>query len=60
MSPRNGNTVQNVHAGIYVRGATAIHCSSMITIGASSAGNIITNFGGGSAIFNIWCLLHLC
>ncbi|NWG27955.1 MAG: choice-of-anchor D domain-containing protein, partial [Ignavibacteriaceae bacterium] len=43
-----GNTVQNVHAGVYVRGATAYYDSS-ITIGQSGAGNIITNFGGGNA-----------
>ncbi|MBE7477771.1 MAG: hypothetical protein HS131_13715 [Ignavibacteriales bacterium] len=44
----NGNTVQNVHAGVYVRGATAYYDSS-ITVGQSGAGNIITNYGGGSA-----------
>ncbi len=43
-----GNTVQNVHAGVYVRGATAMPDSN-VTVGQSGAGNIITNYGGGSA-----------
>jgi len=43
-----GNTIQNVHAGIILRGSTAMP-DSFITIGQSSAGNIIQNYGGGSA-----------
>uniref|UniRef100_A0A7V3E778 Choice-of-anchor D domain-containing protein n=1 Tax=Ignavibacterium album TaxID=591197 RepID=A0A7V3E778_9BACT len=45
-----GNTIQNVHAGIYVRGSSATgFYDSDVTIGQSGAGNTITNFGGGSA-----------
>ncbi|GIV45695.1 MAG: hypothetical protein KatS3mg036_0513 [Ignavibacterium sp.] len=45
-----GNTIQNVHAGIYVRGSSATgFYDSDITIGQSGAGNTITNFGGGNA-----------
>ncbi len=45
-----GNTITNVHAGIYVRGSSATGFSdSDVTIGQSGAGNTITNFGGGSA-----------
>jgi hypothetical protein len=43
-----GCFIQNVHAGILVRGSTAYY-DSAITIGQSGAGNIIQNFGGGSA-----------
>lgn len=45
-----GNTVQNVHAGIYMRGSSAVGFSdNNYTIGQSGAGNIIQNFGGSSA-----------
>ncbi|MFA7359510.1 MAG: T9SS type A sorting domain-containing protein [Candidatus Kapaibacterium sp.] len=45
-----GNTIQNVHAGIYVRGSSATGFQdSIVTVGQSGAGNIIQNFGGGSA-----------
>ncbi len=45
-----GNTITNVHAGIYVRGSSATgFYDSDVTIGQSGAGNTITNFGGGSA-----------
>ncbi len=45
-----GNTVQNVHAGIYFRGSSAAGFSdSIITVGQTGAGNIIQNFGGASA-----------
>ena len=42
-----GNTVQNVHAGIYVRGATAMH-DSIVVVGQSGAGNLVQNYGGGA------------
>ena len=42
-----GNTVQNVHAGILVRGSSVMP-DSMVTIGQSGAGNIIQNYGGGA------------
>ncbi|MBS1758751.1 MAG: HYR domain-containing protein, partial [Bacteroidetes bacterium] len=38
------NTVQNVHAGIYVRGATGYYDQNISVIG-----NTIQNFGGGNA-----------
>ncbi len=45
-----GNTVQNVHAGIYVRGSSATgFYDSDVIVGQSGAGNIIQNFGGGNA-----------
>jgi len=45
-----GNTVQNVHISVYVRGwQSASYYDTDITIGQSDAGNIIQNFGGGSA-----------
>ncbi|WP_290663207.1 hypothetical protein, partial [Ignavibacterium sp.] len=45
-----GNTIQNVHSGIYVRGSSAAgFYDSDVVIGQSGAGNTITNFGGGSA-----------
>ena len=43
-----GNIVQNVFAGILVRGSTAYY-DSAITIGQSGAGNMIQNFGASSA-----------
>ena len=42
-----GNTIQNVFAGVYVRGATAYY-DSVITVGQSGAGNIIRNFGASA------------
>jgi len=46
----NGNTVQNVHAGVYVRGSSATgFYDSDVTVGQTGAGNTIQNFGGGSA-----------
>jgi hypothetical protein len=46
----SGNTVQNVHAGIMVRGSSATgFYDDGIVIGQSGAGNIIQNFGGGNA-----------
>lgn len=49
-----GNTIQNVHAGLHIRGYN--HSTSPynfqdqnVTVGSSGAGNIIQNFGGGSA-----------
>ena len=46
----SGNTIQNVHAGVYVRGSSAAgFYDSDVTIGQSGAGNTIQNFGGGSA-----------
>ncbi|HCY75976.1 MAG TPA: hypothetical protein DHV28_08645 [Ignavibacteriales bacterium] len=46
----SGNTIQNAHAGIYVRGSSASgFYDSNIIVGQSGAGNIIQNFGGGSA-----------
>ncbi|MBL7922723.1 MAG: hypothetical protein JNL88_00850 [Bacteroidia bacterium] len=45
-----GNTIQNVHAGIYCRGFnSAALYDQNITIGQAGAGNTIRNFGGGSA-----------
>jgi hypothetical protein len=45
-----GNTISNVHAGIYVRGSSATgFYDNNITIGQVGAGNTITNFGGGIA-----------
>ena len=45
-----GNTIQNVHAGVYVRGSSATGFNdNNVIIGQSGAGNIIQNFGGGSA-----------
>ncbi len=44
------NTIQNVHAGIYCRGSSASNFyDSLFVIGQASAGNLIQNFGGGSA-----------
>jgi hypothetical protein len=45
-----GNTIQNVHAGIYCRGSSATgFYDTDYVIGQSGAGNTIQNFGGGSA-----------
>lgn len=44
-----GNTITNVHSGIYCRGSSATgFYDSDFTIGQSGAGNIIQNFGGGN------------
>jgi trimeric autotransporter adhesin len=44
-----GNTITNVHAGIYCRGSSATgFYDSDFTIGQSGAGNTIQNFGGGN------------
>jgi len=44
-----GNTIQNVHAGVYVRGSSASGFKDVnITVGQNGAGNSIQNFGGGS------------
>ncbi|MCR4417168.1 MAG: right-handed parallel beta-helix repeat-containing protein [Ignavibacteria bacterium] len=48
----SGVTIQDVHAGIYVRGSSATgFYDTDITIGTSGAGNgvVIQNFGGGNA-----------
>ncbi len=42
-----GNTISNVHAGIYCKGSSAMY-DSIFTIGQSGAGNTIQNFGGGN------------
>jgi hypothetical protein len=45
-----GNTIQNVHNGIYAQGySTSTYHDQNITIGAAGNGNTIQNFGGGSA-----------
>lgn len=45
-----GNTIRNVHAGIYVRGGSAsAYYETGLVIGQSGQGNTIENFGGGSA-----------
>ena len=45
-----GNTIQNVFAGIIVRGSSATgFYDNNITIGQSGAGNIIQNYGSSSA-----------
>jgi len=43
-----GNTIQNVHAGVYVRGsiATGLRDTDVI-VGEAGNGNTIQNFGGG-------------
>ncbi len=54
-----GNTIQNVHAGVYVRGSSATGFSdNNVIIGQSGAGNIIQNFGGGSATttYGVYCI----
>ena len=44
-----GNTIQNVHAGVYVRGSIASgFYDTDVTIGQYGEGNVIQNFGGGS------------
>ena len=44
-----GNTVQNVHVGVYERGSVASGFQdNNVVVGQEGAGNIITNFGGGS------------
>ncbi len=45
-----GNTVQNVHVGVYERGSVASGFQdNNVVVGQEGAGNVITNFGGGSA-----------
>lgn len=45
-----GNTVQNVHAGICIRGSSVINFSDRdVIVGQNGAGNTILNFGGGNA-----------
>jgi len=45
-----GNTIQNVHGGIYCRGASSLaFYDQNFVIGSVGAGNIIRNFGGGSS-----------
>ncbi|HCB63205.1 MAG TPA: hypothetical protein DHV29_01740 [Bacteroidales bacterium] len=45
-----GNTISNVHAGIYARGAAAAGFGdNNLAIGQTGAGNTIVNYGGGSA-----------
>ena len=43
-----GNTIQNVHVPVYVRGGTGSYDQNII-VGQNGAGNILQNFGGGSA-----------
>jgi hypothetical protein len=44
-----GNTISNVHAGIYLRGSSATgFYDNNITIGAPGAPNTIWNYGGGN------------
>ena len=43
-----GNTIQNVHSPIYVRGGTGSYDQNII-VGQNGAGNTLQNFGGGSA-----------
>ncbi len=46
----SGNTIQNVHAGVYVRGSSATgFYDNNVIVGQTGEGNIIQNFGGGSA-----------
>ncbi len=46
----SGNTIQNVHAGVYCRGSSAAgFYDQNITVGQSGEGNTIRNFGGGAA-----------
>lgn len=43
-----GNTIQNVHSPIYVRGGVGAYDQNII-IGQVGAGNTLQNYGGGSA-----------
>nr|MBA2746943.1 hypothetical protein [Flavisolibacter sp.] len=44
-----GNTIENVHTGIYCRGSSATgFYDQNFVIGATGAGNTIQNYGGGS------------
>jgi hypothetical protein len=43
-----GNTIQNVHVPVYVRGGTGSYDQNII-VGQNGAGNILQNFGGGTA-----------
>ncbi len=42
-----GNTIQNVHSPIYVRGGAGSYDQNII-VGQNGAGNTLQNFGGGS------------
>ena len=45
-----GNTIQNVHAGVVVRGSSATgFYDNTVVVGQSGAGNTIQNYGGGNA-----------
>ena len=56
-----GNTIQNVHAGDYVRGSSATgFTDNNVIIGQSGAGNIIQNFGGGSCYHYLCGLFYIC
>ncbi|MBK8952680.1 MAG: hypothetical protein IPM85_10745 [Chitinophagaceae bacterium] len=45
-----GNTIQNVHAGVYCRGSSAAgFYDQNFVVGQLGEGNTILNFGGGSA-----------
>ncbi|HRZ50224.1 MAG TPA: hypothetical protein P5338_12600, partial [Bacteroidales bacterium] len=45
-----GNTISNIHAGILVRGYSSLaYHDQNITIGQTGLGNVIQNFGGGTA-----------
>ena len=59
-----GNTIQNVHTGILLRGYNDISPYSLydqnFVIGASGAANIIQNYGGGSATasYAVYLIYH--
>ncbi|HOD17588.1 MAG TPA: choice-of-anchor J domain-containing protein [Candidatus Cloacimonadota bacterium] len=44
-----GNTIQNVHCGIFNRSYSTTYFDNNITIGQAELPNVIQNFGGGSA-----------
>ncbi len=44
-----GNTISNVHTGILCRGFNTSNPDLNLVIGGSGVGNVIQNFGGGSA-----------
>jgi trimeric autotransporter adhesin len=53
----NGNTVQNVHTGIYLRGSAAAgFLDNHFTIGESGAGNTIQNFGGTTTSYGLYAI----
>ncbi len=46
----NGNTISNVHVGIYARGwSSATYYDQNLTVGQMGAGNIVQNYAGGNA-----------